>query len=65
MTSNKVTACRVDYYYGKGGARTRCQLGISVWQHLNGATTENSVLNYLRKKHPGYEIELMSIDWKP
>lgn len=60
----KPNNCRVDYYYSFRGSRTRTQLGISVSQHLNGATTESSVLNYLRRKHPGCEIELMSVDWK-
>lgn len=60
----KKSSYRADYYYIKNGSRTRTQLHGSVSQHLQGATTESSVLNYLRKKHPGYEIELMSLEWK-
>ena len=63
---SKPTTYRVDYYYQKPGvgSRTRTQLTGSVSQHLRGATTENAVLHYLREKHPGYEILLMSVDWK-
>ena len=64
MTSNRPSSYRADYYYVKGGSRTRTQLHGSVSQHLHGATTESSVLNYLRKKHPGHEIELMTLEWK-
>lgn len=62
--NNKPSSYYADYYYSKGGSRTRTTLAGSVSQHLHGATTESSVLNYLRKKHPGYEIELMRLDWK-
>ena len=55
---------KVDYYYSKNGARTRTTMTGSVSQHLQGATTESAVLNYLRNKHPGYEILLMSLDWR-
>jgi hypothetical protein len=54
----------VDYYYIKDRARTRTKLTGSVSQHLQGATTENAVLNYLRRMHSGYEIELMSLEWQ-
>lgn len=54
---------RADYYYSKNGSRTRTQLMGSVSQHLQGATTESAVLSYLRRKHPGYDIDLMSLDW--
>lgn len=62
--SNKPTAFEVDYYYGRGGARTRTRLVGSVSQHLHGATTESAVLSYLRRQHQGYEIELMTLDWR-
>jgi hypothetical protein len=58
---------RADYYYkkpGMGGRGTRTQISGSVSQHLSGGTTENAVLAYLRKKHPGHEITLMNLEWK-
>ena len=63
----KPTSYRADYYYKKpemGGVGTRTQISGSVSQHLAGGTTENAVLTYLRKKHPGYEITLRSLEWK-
>ena len=56
----------VNYYYKKSGtnARNRTTLTGSVMQHLNGANTENAVLNYLMKKHPGYDVILMNLIWK-
>lgn len=54
---------RADYYYRKGTIRTRTQLTGSVSQHLEGATTESAVVNYLRRKHQGYDIDLMQLDW--
>jgi len=38
-------------------------LGGSISQHLQGATTESAVMDFLRKKHPGYEISLMGLEW--
>lgn len=63
MSNKKPNNYRADYYYGKGLSRTRTQLTGSVSQHLQGATTESAVMSYLRKKHPGYEIDLMSLEW--
>lgn len=63
MTSKKPSNYRVDYYYSKGTSRTRTQLTGSVSQHLHGATTESAVMSYLRSKHHGYEIYLMSLEW--
>lgn len=63
MAKDKPTGYRADYYYSKGLGRTRTQLTGSVSQHLQGATTESAVMSYLRSKHPGYEIHLMSLDW--
>ncbi len=63
----KPTSYRADYYCkkpGMGGRGTRTQISGPVSQHLVGRTTENAVLNYLTKKHPGYEITLMSLEWK-
>lgn len=63
----KPTSYRADYYYkkpGMGGRGTRTQISGPVSQHFAGGTTENAVLAYLRKKHPGYEITLMSLEWK-
>ena len=42
----------------------RSEIGRLSSQHLAGGTTEKAVLAYLRKKHPGYEITLMSLEWK-
>jgi hypothetical protein len=55
----------VNYYYQKLGqnSRNRTTLTGSVSQHLYGATTENAVLNYLKKKHPGHEITMMNLTW--
>jgi hypothetical protein len=66
MTTSKPTSYIADYYYQKpgSGSKTRTQLNGSVSQHLQGGTTENSVLNYLKKKHSGYEITLMNLTWK-
>ncbi len=66
MTVKKPTAFRADYYYQKIGSAARTRTGHvgSVSQHLHGATTESAVLEYLRKKHPGYDISLMSLEWR-
>lgn len=61
--TDKPTSYRADYYYSKSLSKTRTQLTGSVSQHLHGATTESAVLSYLRKKHQGYEIDLMSLEW--
>ncbi len=65
MANTKPTSYRADYYYEKrpNGSRTRRQTSGYVHQHLEGATTESAVLKYLRKKHPGHEITLMSVEW--
>jgi hypothetical protein len=58
---------RADYYYKKIGASgrgTRTQISGSSSGHLKGATTESAVMNYLRGKHTGHEIELMSLEWR-
>jgi hypothetical protein len=66
MAEQKPTSYRADYYYQKPGigSKSRTQITGSVSQHLHSATTESAVLNYLRSKHPGYEIILMSLDWE-
>ena len=66
MTNQKPTAFRADYYYQKIGVPVGTRTGHvgSVSQHLHGATTESAVLEYLRKRHPGYEISLMSLEWR-
>jgi hypothetical protein len=63
MINNKPSNYRADYYYSKNLSRTRTQLTGSISQHLQGATTESAVMSYLRKKHQGYEIDLMSLEW--
>jgi hypothetical protein len=58
---------RADYYYKKpgfGGLGNRKQRIGSVGQDLAGETTESAVLTCLRNKHPGYEINLMKLEWK-
>lgn len=64
MSDNKPTSVSVNYYYSKNGAKTRSQATLSVSQNLNQGTTESAVLNYLRNRHSGYEIELLSLEWK-
>lgn len=64
MSDNKPTMVRADYYYVRNGTRTRTQTTLSVSQNLNQGTTENAVLNYLRKHHSGCEIELLHLDWR-
>lgn len=57
--------CRADYYYQKlGGSKSRTTISLSVGQNLQGGTSESAALTYLRKKHPGYEIILMKLEWK-
>lgn len=63
MASDKPNNYRVDYYYSKGLSKTRTQLTGSVSQHLHNARTESAVMSYLRSKHPGYDIYLMSLEW--
>lgn len=64
--SNSPSYYRADYYYvhPTHGTRTRSQQSGSIWTHLEGATTETAVVNYLRRLHPGYEIVLMSVEWE-
>jgi hypothetical protein len=64
--ARKPTSYRADYYYKHpvNGSSTRTQITGSVSQHLQGATTENAVVAYLRRKHRGREILLMSLEWK-
>ena len=61
----KPTSYRADYYYQKpGGSRARTSISGPVGGHLQGASTESAVVAYLKKKHPGYEIVLVKLDWK-
>ena len=63
----KPTSYRADYYYkkpGMAGKGARTQISGPVGGHLAGGTTESAVLTYLRKKHPGHEITLMTLEWK-
>jgi hypothetical protein len=64
--AQKPAIYRADYYYKHPGhgSSTRTQITGSVSQHLNGATTENAVVAYLRRRHRGHEILLMSLEWK-
>ena len=58
---------RADYYYKKKGAPgrgVRTQITGSSSGHLKGASTESAVINYLRSRHPGHDIELMTLEWR-
>ena len=53
---------RADYYYKKPGAPgrgSRTQLSGTM-----SANTESAVMEHLKKKHKGYEITLMKLEWK-
>lgn len=54
---------KADYYYIKNGSRGRTGISGYIGQHLGGAETESAVLNYLKKRHPGAEIELMKVEF--
>jgi hypothetical protein len=60
------TSYSVDYYRVKNGSasRIRSVLKGSVSQHLHLGVSENVVYQYLRAKHPGYEITIMKLEWK-
>jgi hypothetical protein len=63
----KPTSYPADYYYnrpGMGGLMTRTKIFGPVRQHLAGGTTKHAVLTYLKKKHPGHETTLMSLEPK-
>ena len=55
---------KVDYIYAKPeGANHRTQLTSSNVQLPYMATSETSVLSWLRKKHRGLEVTIINIDW--
>lgn len=55
---------KVDYIFAKpDGANQRTQLVSSNVQLPYMATSETSVLGWLRKKHKGHEITIINIDW--
>lgn len=59
------TYFKAQYFYGTpNGSRTLSQLMSNVSQLSSpSARTESAVLAYLRKRHPGLEIELVSVEW--
>jgi hypothetical protein len=61
----KFTVFKVDYYRqaAGSGSKARSQMTGSVSQHLHQAVSENAVYQYLKAKHPGYEITIMKLDW--
>lgn len=57
----------VSYYYkksGDSGKGSRAKVQGTVGQALGGAQSETAVLDYLRQRHHGNEITIMSLDWK-
>lgn len=54
----------VDYTYGKpNGSVTRTRVLTSNRNLTNLAQSETAVLSWLRKRHPGLEVTIISIDW--
>ena len=54
----------VDYMYttpGSSNNRTRLQGSVNI--NLKSATSEFAVEEFLKQKHPGYNIMIMSINW--
>lgn len=50
----------VEYIYEKNGSRTRTRLSSSTMQLANpDAKSETSILAYLKKRHPGYDITIL------
>ena len=63
---------RADYRYmysdnrrgvGTKGTWNRSQFTASNLELKNMGTTESSVVSYLKRKHQGADIELISLDW--
>lgn len=55
---------RVDYIVTpKRGAPLRTQLSSSNVQLPSLATSETAVLSWLKKRHTGAEITIISLDW--
>lgn len=54
----------VDYTYGRpGGSVTRTRVLTSNRNLTNLARSETAVLSWLRKRHPGLEVTIISLDW--
>lgn len=62
----QATRVVVDYTYGReGGSKTRSRLGTSTTNLSHPmARSETAVLAYLRKRHPGLDITILSIDFQ-
>jgi hypothetical protein len=65
MATN-ATRVVVEYLYGRaGGSMTRTRLGTSTTNLMHPmARSETAVLAYLRKRHPGLEITILSVDFQ-
>lgn len=54
----------VDYTYGRpGGSVTRTRILTSNRNLTNLAQSETAVLAFLRKRHPGLEVTIISLEW--
>lgn len=63
MIKNALVQVKVDYYYTCNGVQARNELTMVVGQDPNKRPPEDFVLNYLRRRHPGCDIEIISMDW--
>lgn len=55
----------VQYLYEKGGAKTRTRLSSSTMNLSNpDAKSETAVLAYLKKRHPGFDITIIDLDFE-
>lgn len=62
--ANRQKRFRVDYLVSpKHGAPTRTQLSSSNVQLPALATSETAVLAWLKRRHPGAEITIITLDW--
>jgi hypothetical protein len=64
--ANRATRVVVEYLYGRpGGSMTRTRLGTALTQvSSTPARSETAVLAYLRRRHPGLEITILSLDFQ-
>ena len=56
----------VDYFYkrqGTSGHGARIKIQGSVQFNLQTASSDFAVMDYLKKRHDGYDINIMSIKW--
>lgn len=57
---------KVEYFYQRpGNAPTRTVLSTNTSQLGNASTrSETAVLGYLRKRHPGFDIQIVSLEFQ-